>query len=393
MKRANGEGSITYNEERQRYELKISFTDPNTGESGRKLFTSKKSARDAKKKADTFLEVLITPKEVPSMTLSVWLNQWLNDYVKNTVKIKTYERYCNLVDRNIKPYPIAQYDLDSINASQLQKHFNHLLHYGGIEKTGLAPRSINATRRLLISAFRVAVDSALIEKNTAERTKALKVDRPDIHVLTFDEGKRLISAALKRSRIAWLIVSLALGTGMRISEIYGLEWENIDFEAKTLKVDKIVVTTSKGIHIQNTAKTKTSQRTIPLPDNIIATLKRYRLWQKVQSIRFGYPYVESPWVLSNQEGVPRSPNSFSAHQYKDILRNAGISTDVRIHDLRHTHATWLLDAGINVKVVSERLGHSNCRITLDTYAHCVKTMQDKAVDALNNILGEIIHLI
>ena len=231
MKRANGEGSITYNEERQRYELKISFTDPNTGESGRKLFTSKKSARDAKKKADTFLEVLITPKEVPSTTLSVWLNQWLNDYVKNTVKIKTYERYCNLVDRNIKPYPIAQYDLDSINASQLQKHFNHLLHYGGIEKTGLAPRSINATRRLLISAFRVAVDSALIEKNTAERTKALKVDRPDIHVLTFDEGKRLISAALKRSRIAWLIVSLALGTGMRISEIYGLEWENIDFEA------------------------------------------------------------------------------------------------------------------------------------------------------------------
>ena len=387
MKRANGEGSITYNEERQRYELKISFTDPNTGESGRKLFTSKKSAKDAKRKADTFLEVLITPKEVPSTTLSVWLNQWLDDYVKNTVKIKTYERYCNLVDRNIKPYPIAQYDLDSINASQLQKHFNHLLHCGGIEKTGLAPRSVNATRRLLISAFRVAVDSALIEKNTAERTKALKVDRPNIHVLTFDEGKRLISAALKRSRIAWLIVSLALGTGMRISEIYGLEWENIDFEAKTLKVDKIVVTTSKGIHIQNTAKTKTSQRTIPLPDNLIATLKRYRLWQKVQSIRFGYPYMESPWVLSNQEGVPRSPNSFSAHQYKDILRNAGISTDVRIHDLRHTHATWLLDAGINVKVVSERLGHSNCRITLDTYAHCVKTMQDKAVDAFNNILG------
>lgn len=386
MKRANGEGSITYNQKRQRFELKITFKNPNTGEAGRKLFTSKKSARDAKKKADAFLEVLITPKEINTTTLATWLDQWLDDYVKNTVKIKTYERYSNLVKRNINPYPISQYDLPSINASQLQKHFNFLLHNGGMDKKGLAPRSINATRRLLISAFRVAVDSALIEKNPAERTKALKVDRPNIHVLSFDEGKRLISTALKRSRVAWLIVSIALGTGMRISEIFGLEWDNIDWDAKTLKINKIVVTTAKGIHIQNTAKTVTSQRTIPLPDSLIYTLKRYRLWQKIQSIRFGYLYMESPWVLSNQEGIPRSPNSFSAHQYKDILRNAGISPDVRIHDLRHTHATWLLDAGVNVKVVSERLGHSNCRITLDIYAHCIKSMQDKAIEALNNIL-------
>ena len=95
--------------------------------------------------------------------------------------------------------------------------------------------------------------------------------------------------------------------------------------------------------------------------------------------------MTSEWVLSNQIGVPRSPSSFSAHMYKDILHSAGLPNDVRIHDLRHTHATWLLEAGVNVKAVSERLGHSNCRITLDTYAHCMKTMQDKAVEALNQI--------
>ena len=96
--------------------------------------------------------------------------------------------------------------------------------------------------------------------------------------------------------------------------------------------------------------------------------------------------MTSPWVMSNPDGIPRSPNSFSAHQYKDILRNAGLDTKIRIHDLRHTHATWLLEAGINVKVVSERLGHSSCRITLDTYAHCLHTMQSQAVEALNKIL-------
>ena len=112
-----------------------------------------------------------------------------------------------------------------------------------------------------------------------------------------------------------------------------------------MKVDKIVVTTTKGIKIQDTAKTKSSQRIIPLPDNLISALKRYRLWQKVQSIRYGQPYMLSEWVLANQQGLPRSPNSFSAHQYKEILRSAGITTDVRMHDLRHTHATWLLEAG------------------------------------------------
>lgn len=213
-----------------------------------------------------------------------------------------------------------------------------------------------------------------------------KVAPPDINVLNQDEGKRLIKAALKRSRPAWIVISLALGTGMRISEIYGLEWQNIDFEKQTLRVNKIVVTTNKGIKIQNSAKTKSSQRTIPLPDSICNALKRYRLWQKIQAIRLGHSYMTSPWVMSNPDGIPRSPNSFSAHQYKDILRNAGLDTKIRIHDLRHTHATWLLEAGINVKVVSERLGHSSCRITLDTYAHCLHTMQSQAVEALNKIL-------
>ena len=385
MKRANGEGSITFNEQRQRYEYKISYLDPATNEVKRRLFTSKKSAKEAKKAADNFLAILNAQASEQPQTLQSWLDQWLADYVENTVKIKTYERYSNLVNKNIDPYPIAKLQLTSINGSLLQRHFNFLLQSGGANNSGIAPRSINATRRLLMQSLRVAVDQGIISKNPAEKTKALRVDRPIIHVLTHEEGKRLISAALKRNRPAWLVISLALGTGMRISEIYGLEWKNIDLLAKTLRVERIVVTTTNGIKIQETPKTKTSQRTIPLPDNLIDTIRRYRLWQKIQSIRYGYPYMTSEWVLSNQLGVPRSPSSFSAHMYKDILHSAGLPNDVRIHDLRHTHATWLLEAGVNVKAVSERLGHSSCRITLDIYAHCMKTMQDKAVEALNQI--------
>lgn len=386
MRRSNGEGSISYNESRKRYEYKITYKNEN-GDSKRKLFTSTKTAKEAKAKAKAFLETLENKADVEAtMTLGAWLVKWLNEYQLNSIKIKTYERYQSLINKNILPYAISNISLQNLSSVELQRHFNALLINGGMNQQGLAPRSVNATRRLLIAALNVAIDSGLIEKNPADKTKALKTDLPEIHVLSHEEGHKLINTALRYGRPAWLVIVLALGTGMRISEIYGMEWDNVDLAGKQLRVDKIVVTTAKGIHIQNSAKTRSSRRTIPLPDFVCAALKRYRLWQKVQDLRHGSNYQQYNWVLANAEGQPRSPNSFSAHQYKEILKEAGLSRSVRIHDLRHTHATWLLEAGINVKVVSERLGHSSCRITLDTYSHVMRTMQEQAVEALNVIM-------
>ena len=213
----------------------------------------------------------------------------------------------------------------------------------------------------------------------------MKVAAPEIMVLTHDQAKQLIRCALHRSRNAWAIIVLALGTGMRISEIYGLEWKNVDLEAKKLQVEKTVVTTNRGALVQESTKTKTSRRTM-LPDNVCYMLKRFKLWQKVRDIRLGTHYSTSPWVLSNPQGKPRSPSSFSGHDFKELLDIAGIDRKFRIHDMRHTHATWLLEKGVNIKVVSERLGHSSIRITLDTYAHVLQTMQQEAVDTLNDIL-------
>lgn len=164
------------------------------------------------------------------------------------------------------------------------------------------------------------------------------------------------------------------------------EWKNVDLDNKTIQIEKTVVTTRHGTLVQDSTKTKTSRRKILLPDNVCYMLKRFKLWQKVRDIRFGTHYSDSPWVLSNPHGKPRSPSSFSGHDFKQLLDIAGIDRKFRIHDMRHTHATWLLEAGVNIKVVSERLGHSSIRITLDTYAHVLQTMQQEAVDTLNDIL-------
>lgn len=388
MRNLNNDGSMRKNNVRGRYEFRITYKDPVTNESRRKMFTSTKTAKEAKQKAYNFLEQLKqTALNKERFSLGDWLVKWLKVYKENTLKPKTLERYWGYVKNYIAPFDIGTVDITKLSTVLLQEHFNMLLNKGGMNNNGIAPRTVNSVRRLIMSALDEAVEEELITKNPASRTRPMAVSKSEMMVLTHEEGQKLIKSALKHDRISWIIIQIALGTGMRIGEIFGLEWKNVDINRRTIKVEKTVVTTRHGILVQNGGKTRASQRTIPIPESICRSLERYRLWQKVRTIRFGYNYLSSPWVLSNPDGVnPRSPNSFSAHAFKDILVDAGISNKFRIHDMRHTHATWLLAADVNVKVVSERLGHSNIRITLDTYAHVLGTMQEKAVEALSNII-------
>jgi len=388
MRRSFGEGTIYYNKHQMRYEAQFYYKDSN-GNSARKTFTSKKSKTDALKKGKAFMKEREKGIDYykSKYTLADWLDYWLENYKKNSTKIKTYERYSSLVKKNVNPF-IGETIIKDLTIMELQKHFNHLLEKGGERNQGLAPRSVNATRRLLISALEDAIELKYIESNPARKTKPCRVGRVELHVLTRAESDRLIDAARRSGRPYWIIIILAVWTGMRISEIFGLEWKNIDLNNASLKVEKTVVTTNKGIVIQNSAKTATSNRTILLSVFVVEALKRYKLFLKVRHRRLGSRFKNSDFVLANQDGVPRSPNSFSSHNFKSLLKEAGIDTHVRVHDLRHTHATWLLEANVNVKVVSERLGHSNCRITLDTYAHVLRTMQEKAVDALDDLYNK-----
>lgn len=386
MKRQNGEGTCRFDETQQRYEFKITYTDPITNKAKRKTFTSTKSRAEAMRKAKKFKDSLCisTTQQPEVFTLSTWLDQWIENIAK-TVKPKTLERYKCLINVNIKPYALANEVLAAVTANALQKHFNGLLAHGGASKQGLSPRTVNATRRLIIGALDSAILEGVIQMNIAKFSKPIKAEQPQLLVLTHEQGKTLIRKALQRSRFSWAIVVLGLGTGMRIGEIFGLEWKNVDLEKKTLMVERTVVTTRSGKLVQDSGKTKTSRRTILLTDNVCYMLKRLKLWQKVMDRRLGTHYSTSPWVLTNPQGNPRSPSSFSGHDFKQLLEAAGIDRRFRIHDMRHTHATWLLEKGVNVKAVSERLGHSNIRITLDTYAHIGQSLQEEAVKKLNEI--------
>ena len=388
-RRGNGEGCVSYNEKRKRYEGKVRYKDPITKVMKRISFSDIKSGKKVLAKMKKFQQDLDQGLEHVNskMTLGQWLDHWLVDYKKNEVRLKTYERYELTINKHIKPYIGGQL-LQDLSIDLFQKHFVFLLNHGGEAKAGLSPRTVNAVRRLLIQSIEDAIDLGYLLRNCVRRTKAMRQQRVNFMVLSHEMAARLIDVAKDYNYPTWIVIVLALGTGMRLAEIFGLSWSCIDFEHERLVVVQSAVKTKHGTVLQQDLKTRSSRREIPLPKFVVAALKEYKAWQEL-TIPNMKKYHDQGFVVTNNRGNIMHPATFSYHVFKQILLvRAGISSKFRFHDLRHTHATWLLEAGVNVKVVSERLGHANIRITLDTYAHVLKTMQGEAVTVLDKIHDE-----
>lgn len=386
---ANGEGNA-YLDEQGYYNFRISYVDPITQKRRRKNFKSKISHRAAKEKSEVFLQGLKTegPRPHSEDTLRDWLQYWLSVYKLNNVKAKTFIRYKSLIDTAINPFPIANVKISELTAAQLQQHFNFLLTNGGGKEKGLATSTVENVRKLLRNAVNSAVDEDVLQRNVADRTKAIRVERRSMRVLDHDEAKRLLDVAKEEGEIPYIVIMLALHTGMRIGEIFGLRWKDIDFSAKVLAVRNSVVMVNSGAIFQESGKTSNAIRRIQFSEELRNALAEHAAWQHMIIHQLPNIWHKSDFVVNHKNGSFCDPGYFSERVFKRLLKAARITTDVRFHDLRHTHATLLLADGVNPKVVSERLGHSNIRITLDTYAHVLPTMQEEAVKSIEKILGK-----
>ena len=184
------------------------------------------------------------------------------------------------------------------------------------------------------------------------------------------------------------MVRIAFATGMRIGEIFGLEYSAIDFEKNLISVRQTVVTSRHGKRVQRTAKNSTSLRTILVEQKLIEELRKaYQLHNLKKKTVHEWLEKNHDFIIENADGSFCDPAYFSDKIFKKkLLRKSGLSSKFRFHDCRHTHATWLLEQNVDIKTISERLGHKSIRITLDTYAHVVPKLQQGAVDALQDIL-------
>lgn len=178
---------------------------------------------------------------------------------------------------------------------------------------------------------------------------------------------------------------LAANTGMRRGEVLGLRWRDLDPDTRRLAIRQQLVRSGMVVEF-GPPKTAASRRSISLDDGTATALETVRIAQKPNRLRFGAAYADHDLVFCRPDGTPHDPDTIT-HQFGDACSRARVQR-IRLHDLRHTHATLLLQANVHPKIVQERLGHSNVMVTLNTYSHVLPNMQDEAAMKIGALVDD-----
>jgi integrase len=237
----------------------------------------------------------------------------------------------------------------------------------------LSPRSVQYAHRILSHAVKDAVDHGLPMRNPASLVKPPRVPKPPMRVWSAEDARRFL-AAVADDRLCALW-TLLLTTGMRRGEVLGLHWEDVDLKRGRLAVRQTVVAIGYDVDISE-PKTMTGRRSVSFDPTTVAALKKHRRRQSEDGLRARPAAEESDLVFMTEDGSMIHPDRISK-VFAQLIEQHKLPT-IRLHDLRHTAATFALTAGVHPKVVQERLGHANITITLDTYSHVLQGLQEDA---------------
>jgi integrase len=322
------------------------------------------------------------------ITVSQWLDRWLAT-VQAEVSPKTYERYAEVVHNFLVP-TLGGLQITKLTPSHLQALYNTLATEGRRDgkEGGLSPRTRRHIHRILSSALVRAVEQQVLARNPADAFKKRlpKVERRSMVTLSPAQSARLL-AEIKHTR-TYSPVFLALATGMRRGEVFALRWKNVDLERGALRVVESLEQTKAGIRFK--APKTDRARAITLPVFAVDELRRLKRLQAEELLKIGVRQTGETLVCARADGEPLQPQSLT-HQFTRLVSRVKGLPRVRFHDLRHSHATQLLLAGVHPKIAQERLGHATITTTLDLYSHVTDTMQSDAADRLDALFKAAIN--
>lgn len=338
--------------------------------------------KDAERELARLLHEMNTGSYVePSrLTLSEYLDRWMSDYAQHSVSAKTLERYRSIIDRHIGP-ALGTHRLSKLKPLHIQGFYSRALTAGRKDgKGGLSPRTVLHFHRLLHKALDQAIKWQVLANNPCDAVEAPRPKGKEMRALDEKETAGLFELLLG-SRL-YMPVAIAIMTGLRRGEILALKWSDIDTETRSLTVNRALEQTREGLKFK-VPKTHRSRRSPALPQTLLNLLTTHKAEQAETRLRMGPAYSDNDLVCPSEDGNIWPPDTLST-LFAATIRRAGFP-HVRFHDLRHTHATQLLRQGVHVKVVSERLGHSNIGITLDTYSHVLPGMQEDMVSRMDSV--------
>jgi len=356
--------------------------DPLIGKRKQKWFHGYRTKREAEKAMAKKIAEISSGNYVEPVSISFQnlLDDWLEHYVKHRTSPKTLETYKYLVSRHIVPQ-IGNLAIDKLTPYQLQKLYSYLLDHDANAGKKLSKTTVHHIHRICYGALKWAVQMRMIPHNVAESVTPPQRNKREIKTWTQKQVNRFLEEAKKE----WLypLFFVAIATGLRRGELLGLKWGDVNLDQGTLSIRRTVQRTDAGLVVREQTKTDYSRRIVSISPTTVDLLSKHRRKQAEQLKSLG---KKSDFVFTNTVGNILEPRKVN-QVFDRVIRRAGLPK-IRFHDLRHTHATLLLQQGIHPKIVSERLGHANISVTMDIYSHVIPSMQQKATKMFDQILDQ-----
>jgi integrase len=368
------------------FELKYEAgIDPRTGKRITKYASVKGSKKDAQIKLAELIAAVAAGTHVDGNKITVAefvrsrIDQW---EVSAHISAKTAARYRELLKNQIVPH-IGAMLLQKIRPLHVEQWHNDLRTKGRRDGKGLAPRTVGHAHRLLSSALSDAAENDLVLRNVVASKAPPKVADEEMTIVR--DVPAFIAELKASSRNLYVPAMVSLFTGLRRGEVLALRWKHVDLGNKLAQVREALEETPQHGVCFKAPKTKAGRRDISLPDVLVDVLREHRRAQLELRLRLGTGKLQDDDLLfADIDGRPLSPNLLSG-AWGHYAQRIGLPA-VTFHALRHTHASQLIDQGVDIVTISKRLGHGKPDITLRIYAHLFRKDDSKAAAAINAIL-------
>ncbi|MEI2465187.1 site-specific integrase [Niallia taxi] len=326
----------------------------------------------------------LTPTNLINLTFEEYASKWIQDK-KISLQHSTYTVTMQNLKNNVYPY-IGHVRLKEFNQDILQSYINELTNKISKYDKKMSPHTVHRIWSYVREVLYKASKKKIIDLDIMDDLY-LPALESNVSVWQKHDIERFLNAYgnVKGLSRHYIGIAISVLTGMRMGEVLGLRWKDVDFENRTFTIRQTLVLKEGGgvYSLEPRAKTKFSKATFVVPNRLIEMLMNHKKLIEADKQRHAKVYCDNDLIVCSRYGTYLNPANFRKY-FKHTIKLLDLPY-IRFHDLRHTHATFLISSGVNPKVVQERLRHKDIKTTLGTYSHALPQMHNDAIDKFEDL--------